>query len=251
MNKEQLILKEFVSYLFEEPPKAPPSKVGAGGAQQILQQNAEALKTKKGIDISQLKQVGIGTRGVAYSFGDKVLKITADAQEAKASMRLVGKNLPNIVTIYDVWEFPNSKTYAVLQEPLQELADAEKKQINNALVITALPVWIAKGGYDWTTAKTKTIEYIKGEIAKKGLQGSAATDYMKKANDAWNFLSKTLDIKSMLETLKGMGINFHDFHAGNMMRRNDGKIVLIDIGMSKLSGGGTPAILEYLMRTRK
>lgn len=236
------MLKEFINYLFEQDV----SKVDAQGAQEVLQQNAEALKTKKNIDVSSLKQVGIGTRGVAFSAGDKILKITADEQEAKASLKLAGQNFPNISKIYDVWQFPNTQIYGILQEPLQELTDAEKKQINGALVITALPVWIAKGGYDWTTAKAKTVEYIKSQIAKQGLTGQAAIDYMKKANDAWNYLSKVLNIKSMLDNLKGMGINFHDFHAGNMMRRNDGSIVLIDIGMSKVSGNSTPAVLEQL-----
>lgn len=46
--------------------------------------------------------LGSGSKGSAYKFGDKVLKITNDANEARAATLLIGKDHPNVYKIYDV-----------------------------------------------------------------------------------------------------------------------------------------------------
>lgn len=46
--------------------------------------------------------LGSGTKGSAYRFGDRVLKITADSNEAKAAMNIAGKSHPNVYDIYGV-----------------------------------------------------------------------------------------------------------------------------------------------------
>jgi len=46
--------------------------------------------------------LGTGTKGSAYRFGDRVLKITSDSNEAKAAKRIVGKSHPNVYDIYGV-----------------------------------------------------------------------------------------------------------------------------------------------------
>ena len=46
--------------------------------------------------------LGSGTKGSAYRFGDRVLKITNDANEAKAAKKIAGKAHPNVYSIYGV-----------------------------------------------------------------------------------------------------------------------------------------------------
>lgn len=46
--------------------------------------------------------LGSGTKGSAYRFGDRVLKITSDSNEAKAAMNIAGKSHPNVYDIYGV-----------------------------------------------------------------------------------------------------------------------------------------------------
>jgi len=46
--------------------------------------------------------LGTGTKGSAYRFGDRVLKITSDSSEAKAAVRVAGESHPNVYNIYGV-----------------------------------------------------------------------------------------------------------------------------------------------------
>ena len=46
--------------------------------------------------------LGKGSKGNAYGFGDKVLKITSDYSEVAACAALVGKSHPNVYKIYKV-----------------------------------------------------------------------------------------------------------------------------------------------------
>jgi len=46
--------------------------------------------------------LGTGTKGSAYRFGDRVLKITSDSSEAQAAVRVAGKSHPNVYNIYGV-----------------------------------------------------------------------------------------------------------------------------------------------------
>jgi len=46
--------------------------------------------------------LGSGSKGSAYKFGNKVLKITSDPNEAQAAAALIGKSHPNVYEIYVV-----------------------------------------------------------------------------------------------------------------------------------------------------
>jgi serine/threonine protein kinase len=46
--------------------------------------------------------LGSGSRGVAYKFGNRVLKITNDPQEAQACASIEGKDHPNVYTVHKV-----------------------------------------------------------------------------------------------------------------------------------------------------
>ena len=223
------------------------SSVNPEQAMELLKTHAVNLKNKKNIDVKTLQQVGVGTRGVAFKCGDKVLKVTADESEAKTSMCLVGKSEKNIVHIFDVFRFKDTNVFGILQEQLTPIGDDEIKEINNALVTSRFPVFYARNDYDWEKAKAATVKYII-KIAHEKFPDDE--DEQKKwVMDLWGLMTRKYNIKSIAEQVTALGIKFHDFHGGNLMRRNNGTLVLVDLGMSRVTGPvRDPEVLETLKR---
>lgn len=217
------------------------SAVTDDSAKEIMKKFPKGLK-KIGIDTSKLdslKVLGTGTRGTAFLVSnDRVFKVTNDDKEAQAASLIQGKNEKSLVRIYAVVHFADTPYYGILQEKLNPLPDDIGKEYNNALVKTLVPVWIAKSNGSWETVKELTKKHIKDQIAKKNLNKEDMDEYVKSVNSSWNMLINKFYIRDMFETLQKLGIRFHDFHAGNLMTRDDGQLVLIDLGMSKVSGTG-------------
>lgn len=209
-------------------------------AKEVLKKFPKGAK-KLGIqNVDALQPLGTGTQGTAFAVGDKVLKVTKDAKEAHAASVLVGQHLKNIVQFYGVWSLGDTGLYAILQEKLAPLQSDEAKAFDNALVKTGIPVWIKRAGGDWDKVKQLTKEYIASSVKKKfkTFDSPEAKEYVKNANESWNSLTRKYGLKDMFDTLNKAGIHFADYHAGNMMKREDGTLVLIDLGLSNVKGNG-------------
>jgi hypothetical protein len=226
-------------------------------AREIIERFPKGLR-KYGVDASKVKsfkKLGTGTRGTAFDVGGgKVLKVTNDLKETQAAAKLMGKDLPNIVKYFGVWKFGDSGTFGITQEFLYPISKEDGKELNAALVKTGLPVWLKKSGYDWDASKELVKKYVLDQVKsrfKGGETSEEAKAFAKEALVAWDLLVSKYKIRDMFKTLQGLGIDFHDFHAGNVMRRQDGSIVLIDLGYSKISGddGAVDTINERLTRT--
>ncbi len=83
--------------------------------------------------------------GSAYQFGDKILKLTKDASEAYASTKMIGKEHPNVATIYKVGkrEGEVDLPYVVVAEFLQPTGKAtflgrEKRCMTQLGAVTGL-----------------------------------------------------------------------------------------------------------------
>lgn len=202
--------------------------------------------------IKSLSPLGIGTRGVAFALGDKVLKITNDKAEAEASSVLKNANNPSLTQYYKIWEFGNTGIYGIIQEKLNPLPENEGQIFNRALVKTRLPIWIAKSNYNFDKAKVMAQKYLKDTLKKKLEKGDISKEqipnWMEDVNTAWNLMSSTYNMRNLVKTLGEFGIKFHDYHAGNIMQRDDGSLVLIDIGMSKIQGNTNVETIEEVMR---
>lgn len=212
-------------------------------ALQIAQKFSKAL-AKKGVNVASLKPIAAGSRGVAFDAGGgKVLKITGDDREASASSRLLESTSDSLAKIYDVWQFSGTDAYGILQEKLSDLSAGEVKEFNDALILTRFPVFLAKNGYDWDVAKGAMKEYARG-LVKSGKVSP------QQFNEAWGTLTK-FGMHKIHDALRELGISFHDYHGGNLMKRGDGSIVLIDPGMSKVAGSATvPTLLPEVKRFR-
>lgn len=232
-------LRRLVGKLLDEAHSGP---VSPDNARELLKMFPTTLK-KLGIDaeaVDSLEVLGTGQRGTAFDLGtDKVVKVTNDEKEAMAASMLVGKDLKNVVRFFAVWRFKDTSLYGILQEKLEPLPETEGKAFDDALIATHLPVWIYRSNYDFEKAKLLVKEFVVSQL-KKNFPGNfnspQAQEFARNVNDKWNMLIKRFGLRDMFNTLRELGIDFHDFHAGNMMRRPDGTLVLIDLGMSKIRG---------------
>jgi serine/threonine protein kinase len=68
---------------------------------QISQSELEKIKVWGGL-AGEPEFLGSGSKGIAYKFGNRVLKITEDTREAEACALIVGKYHPNVYDVYAV-----------------------------------------------------------------------------------------------------------------------------------------------------
>lgn len=197
-------------------------------------ENNRSLLLKKQIDVSKLKKLGQGTRGIAFAIDDKkVLKITDDNQEAASSNTLKGKTLTRVANIYDVWQFPNTKLYGIVLERVVPF-----EQINNPKITEPLEEIIDIGGLkkllnssqgNWTTVEQQlfTPQFLLGK----------STEEQELLKHAFGYL-KQVDAE-----LKQSGLQFFDYNLGNIgLRQSTNQVVVFDIGYS--IGGSPPTMLE-------
>jgi len=230
-------------------------------AQQVLELNKDKL-SKKGINVASLKQAGVGSMGVAYDAGDKILKITGDAREAKSSGMVVGKDIPNVIKIFDLWRFPNTKFFGILQEKLTPLSKEEETELTGIirelgpmnkeeataggiaanLMGVGFPALILTAG-DSVSGAQKLLAKI---LAARFHGKPDRQQLMVAVTAKFNKLIKDYKIQDLFTSLKNLGIQYYDFHGGNYGRRSDGTIVLFDLGRSKSSGVEPPELQEAI-----
>lgn len=228
--------------------------------EQVLNAFKDKL-AKKGISISSLKKLGVGTMGVAYDLGNRVLKVTKDVREAKASSLVAGKNIPNIIQVYDIWKFPGVEWYGLIIEKLTPLSPKEEQELTNAVVNTGFPVFLHRAGNDWNEAMKQL-----AQAAVKRFYGTAFTKYPDAASARggqgtkdprvqqdvkanldnvireFDKITKEYKMRALFKSLMALGIQYYDFHGGNYGRRADGTLVLFDLGRS-ISKGADPVEL--------
>lgn len=266
----------------QQPPQAPPAQPAvpqetgnlATDSMAILQANKDKL-AKKGINVDQLKQLGVGTMGVAYDLGDRVLKVTKDKKEAQASAIVAGKNIPNIVQVYDIWKFPGVNWYGLIIEKLTPVSKEEEEKLKQVVLVNTaspkygngFPQMLHVSGDDWNAAmkllaqemtqKAQKQAYAKfpdADPAKggKGMQDPRVTDFVRteasKTIQGFDLLTKEYKMRQLFKSLKSLGVRYYDFHGGNYGRRPDGTLVLFDLGRS-ISQGAQPQ--ELTERTIK
>lgn len=287
---ELAVVKEVFQKLAEAPPPIPPqAKVKTslppgheGEAQTPLGQNWETGQleadtqkliqafgdklAKKGINVKSLKKLGVGTMGVAYDMGDRVLKITKDAREAKASSIVAGKTIPNIVQVYDIWKFPGVDWYGLIIEKLTPLSKEEENQLTQAVINTKFPMLLHQAGDDWNKAMQMLAQQsMQGLVQQaytqfpnanpstggQGLNDPQVQQFVRagatKTIQDFNRITKDYKMRSLFKSLKSLGVQYYDFHGGNYGRRADGTLVLFDLGRS-ISKGAMPAELTERLK---
>jgi len=211
---------------------------------------------KRGIEIKGMPlHLGTGTKGSAFDIGDgKVLKITADFTEAQASLKLKGVKSDHIAHIYDVFAFPKSKMgerFGIVLEKLTGIPGAKTPAYNSTgeggmlnQAFTDSLFWQAKSktdGGDWNTTFGLMKSMLSRDIKNVGSEASAKMQ--KRFYDSIETLKK-YDVPQMVDEVAKNGISYEDYHAANIMKRQNGKYVIMDLGYSSTDGGQEPEVLE-------
>lgn len=221
--------------------------------EEFIKHFAELMKRKRHIDVPQNpKYLGTGSRGSTFELsGDKVIKITGDREEAVAANKLKDHKLKHVYTVFDVFRFKGFKVYGIIQEKLTPLEGADpnnpyRSETGEAGVfdwsveVLTLYSAIQAAGYDFEELKV----VIQENLYEKSKHTKDPKQLKKDFNTAWKCLTSIFSLKGMMTDLSSLGIKFHDYHAGNIMKRKDGSFVVIDIGYSRVAGGKEPEVLE-------
>lgn len=194
-----------------------------------------------------------GEQGTVYSMGDgaRVLKVTRDATEANSSIKLVGKKAKTIATIFDVfgmrtgrmsatskWVKLSKSIYGILQEEL-ETPDRDWGLLGTAWYNFRSDEDEA-GGY----SEESLNRHFETPINAKNVQRFA--EWVESHNVdglPGNWLPW---LQLVASELKAAGIVFRDLHPGNIMKRQNGDHVLIDLGVSR----SARSVIPMLARAR-
>ncbi len=179
---------------------------------------------KHGYGIGKL--LGSGGMGSAFEIKNgKVLKVTIDDSEAKAMNIVKNYPHPNIVKVNRVFKVKGNNRYFIDQEKLLPIPKEFKFGKAETLEIF----------YSFASQKLKKMN-VKDAI-KKTQEDFKEYDENHIKKEKW-FNSNKEAQKLILDTLKAtkhlqqLGINFQDFHMGNILRDKNGNYKLIDLGLS-------------------
>lgn len=236
-------VKSLLGPMFERRIRSISERVNIGSGTKLLTQYADKLKVR-GHDVSGAVPLGTGTQGTAFEIqGGKVLKLTSDSSEAISSLRLKGKNTKYIAKIYDVFVFPQTKVFGIVQEKLIKLSSHEDQELTDAirdlsLILTLSP----RSQTDFETILLKVHDWVEFEEAVTDA-AEYSEGYANRAREALEILQK-FKVDMMMSELVALGIKFRDYHSDNIMKRGS-EYVLIDIGYSRAPGNeGDIPVLE-------
>lgn len=240
---------------------------GEAGVQKVLQANAAKLKAQKGIDVSKAKQLGFGAEGIAFDIGGKVLKITSDVEEAKTCnlLKEKGKSLKYVSKIYDVFRFADTPdidqpVYGIVEEHLTELSAQEKKEFRDVeSVISANDIIDVLATKSYQEIENAIRDYFNTDRIKKrfssqtfsstapGKKGVTSKPASSVGNEVERILQlmKKYNLDKIIPELRSVGIQFADFHSGNMMKRGS-VYVINDLGHSR-GADKEPVTLEGII----
>jgi len=201
-----------------------------------IQYNIKKLLAK-GIDLRGAKQIGSGGNGKAYQLKNgNIFKITIDESEAKTSNYIKKINTKHLVKIKDVFKFPTNPNlpgtfYGILQEKLLPLPKEQAMDISYSV---AKIRHLADG--DWYVL-FRPWQEVRSIVADTIIKWEHNESLKKKYNKrdieegiiAIRFLD-SLGFGNIINELYENDIEFGDFGAGNVMKRSDGTLVLIDLG---------------------
>jgi serine/threonine protein kinase len=180
--------------------------------EKVLQKWDEKLKS---LNLKPVSELGEGTQGVAYALEDpnKVLKVTEDSREANAAQKIVGKKYKHIYEVYRVFQFDSSGFFGIVQERLKRVeGDTEISAIN---AVKGLLNDFHKSG-----AKDEELLQEIDHIIQKEISDPKGQKIAK-------------DLANGMIELKKIGIEYSDLWLPNIMQRNNGDYVIIDLGYSR------------------
>jgi hypothetical protein len=183
-----------------------------------IQKYMKSLKAH-GIDADGAHMLGNGLLGTAFRLrNNTVLKITADMSEARAAKHIVGKKFKNVYNIFSVLQFSDEQAFALHQEYLEK---GKVQQIETDYQMKS-------AFYD-----IKEDQRLNGDVSDERIKLMVTDAGLRKSQDQQLFYKFLKDIANGLKELRSVGIDFDDYHLGNILyRKSTSHYVLIDLGVS-------------------
>lgn len=165
-----------------------------------------------------VRKLGEGQMGGAYFLSNgRVLKVTSDGQEATSSFRVMKSPARLIARIWDVFRYElmaeDRQGYCIVMEKLRKAPTEWQFFIDKV----GEHLDHQHTGFFYLTPKAlePLIDSLKDDL-----------DFtMEPAEEAW--------LRELCGELDERQIEFADFHSGNVMQRDDGTVVMIDLGVSR------------------
>lgn len=226
----------------------------------VVQHFAQKL-AKRGIKVPREPHVlGSGTQATTIDLQDgRVIKVTRDPEDAKVSLKIQSLNLKHVVRVFDVFRFPKTAMgnllFGIVSEKLSPIPGTTNSPLSATGEAGALNVAIQESffirssanyfGGSWQQNFKRMHDYLKIAMSEEGFSDSK--EVQQKFADSLAVLKK-YQIPEMVDELHRAGIKFHDYHAGNIMKKKDGTYSLVDFGHSKNEGLKDPPMLEKKLR---
>ena len=202
----------------------------------VLSAHFESLPevlAKAGVEIDNLRMIGRGDKGTAFSDGNVIVKVTEDAREAMASANMLGKKLNGVNNIHFVGKFPKEIPYQ--EEGDEEPIDTRYYVIVQDQLETGLSTREGKIADLVGDFLLDYYDKIKWPFdSEKMVQNVYRYGYQKHKE---NFMSPSAStmIKALLDAAMGLnsvGIKFFDINSGNVGKNTKGNYTIFDLGIS-------------------
>lgn len=199
---------------------------------------AEKL-SKRGLVLGEA--LGCGSRGCAFSVGDRVVKLTSDIHEAEAAIWLghLGSRRPSMLPeVFGVWHIPNKAgfkaRFAILREKAaRALNEDEVLDTNHVLDDTAQAFATLK--VDRLQMKQWSDAEFKAHRGKR-LQKLRTQYHLLGAKNHRIFI----DLIATLAFAQDEGVTIADVMGINIGFRADGSPILFDFDFRGRAGGNIP-----------
>lgn len=156
----------------------------------------------------------------------RILKLTGDDTDAKASMVMKKKPDRSIVKTYDVFKFPKKRLWGIVNEKLTELDPTTKENfllLENAMTLLDLSR-VIEG--------TKEVQEFRQRLLHPTTKREIAVVQQLQEQQDIGVIEKYLDIYGNWgKVLEARQIAWYDFKVANLMMRGH-EVVISDIGVS-------------------
>ena len=174
------------------------------------------------------KRLGEGGYGYAYLLDNgRVLKVTTDEREAKASNLIIGRNFQNVAKIFRVWRYTKYYNWFFIEQ--EKLEKINKKEVSK---------WLQSDFNEFLNLESFLLQIFKNEINVSEAK-SILNNYEDK--EFYDFAS---DMINAAKDLLSLNIIWKDLHEDNIMK-NGNIFKVIDLGFSKSPGRVTDVIENF------
>jgi hypothetical protein len=167
--------------------------------------------------LKQIKHIGSGCIGSAFLLSPRrVLKVTTSRREFKGATKLIGKNHKNIYKVHKTFEAGGK--YFIITDRYYKVTKAQEN-ILDMLTYNTFTMGYKSNG--WKRVRNQFLQAYDTHVEYNGHYKGGSSEAVRKLIE--------YGVKNMVEELQRSRIKAGDFHEGNVMRKKNGQLVIIDL----------------------